>query len=133
MLGAKDVGQTIALTLRATDTTGTTTAYANVTGPVAARSSTLAATVPPVVTGNAMQGQVLTVSSGTWSTTPGSTTYAWQRCNPNGRVCAPIDGATSSTYTVTAADMGHALLAIIQATAGAATQAAWSTATTAVT
>jgi hypothetical protein len=54
--------------------------------------------------------------------------YAWSRCNPNGRVCAPIAGATSSTYKVTAADSGHALVAIVTATAGTTAQPAYSAA-----
>ena len=52
--------------------------------------------------------------------TPTAFGYQWQRCNPNGRLCTPIAGATASTYTVTADDTGHALLAVVHATAGAA-------------
>ena len=58
--------------------------------------------------------------------------YQWQRCNPNGRLCTPIAGATASTYAVTAADTGHALLAVVRATVGAASQDALSVATPAV-
>src|SRR5207237_5900606 len=58
--------------------------------------------------------------------------YQWQRCNPNGRLCAPIAGATASTYSATADDSGHRLLAIVHATAGAAAQDALSGATAVV-
>ena len=127
-LVAKDTAQTMALTVHATDTTGTASAHADVLGPIAGKATSLVATAQPAVTGSAVQGQLLTVSVGTWSTTPASYTYAWQRCNANGRICTPIAAATSSTYTVTATDAGHALVAIVQATAGGTTQAAWSTA-----
>ena len=83
------------------------------------------------MTGSAIQGQTLTVAAGSWSTTPASTTYAWQRCNANGRVCSPIAGATASSYAVTAADVGHALLVVVTAHAGAATASAFSTASAA--
>ena len=55
------------------------------------------------------EGQTLQVSAGSWSPTPAAVGYQWQRCNPNGRLCTPIPGATASTYAVTAADTGHAL------------------------
>jgi hypothetical protein len=76
----------------------------------------------------------LTVSEGTWS--PAATidtyTYAWQLCNANGRLCAPIPGATSASYAVTAADSGHVLIAVVTAAAGSASQAALAAATTPV-
>ena len=61
------------------------------------------------------RAQTLQVSDGTWNQKPASLTYAWQRCNPNGRLCVPIAGATAATYAVTAADAGHALVALVQA------------------
>jgi hypothetical protein len=103
--------------------------FASVVGPVAGKSAQLAATEQPTVTGTATAGQTLTASTGTWTGTPTGFTYAWQRCNENGRICTAIDGATNATYTVTAADSGHALLAVVQATEGASKQASWSTAT----
>jgi hypothetical protein len=39
----------------------------------------------------------------------------------------PIAGAAAATYAVTAADVGHALAAVVSATLGKATQAAYST------
>jgi hypothetical protein len=127
-LVARDVGKTLGLTVRATDATGTTTAYASLAGPVAAATAGLASSIQPTVSGRAAVGSKLIVSKGTWTTTPAAYTYAWQRCNENGRVCTPIPGATTSSYTVAAADAGHALLARVTARAGSQSQAAFSTA-----
>jgi hypothetical protein len=133
-LVAKDVGETIGFTVRATDSTGTAVAYASLVGPIAAAGSPLEATARPAVTGSSAPGSTLTVSEGTWSpaTTIEKYTYAWQRCNANGRLCAPISGAASASYTVTAADSGHVLVAVVTATAGSASQAALGAATTPV-
>jgi len=124
----KDVGETIGFTVRATDSTGTAFAYASLVGPIAAAGSPLEASSQPAVTWSPTQGATLTVSEGTWSpaTTIDHYTYAWQRCNGNGRVCAPIAAATGQSYTVTAADSGHALLAVVTAVAGPASQSALS-------
>jgi hypothetical protein len=118
---AKDVASTLGLTVRATDSSGTTSAYANLVGPVAAASSPLFATAQPTISGTPSPGQTLQVNPGSWSQTPSAYGYRWQRCNANGRLCTPITAAAAG-YTVTAADSGHVLVAIVQATAGGLTQ-----------
>jgi hypothetical protein len=131
-LVAKDVGQTIGFGVRATDRSGTTNAYASLVGPIAGLTARLVSTGQPTVTGVPKEGQTLQVSAGSWSPSPAVIGYQWQRCNPNGRLCKPLPGATASTYAVTAADTGHSLLAVVHATAGAASQDAVSVATPAV-
>ncbi|MBA3842721.1 MAG: hypothetical protein H0X39_08890 [Actinobacteria bacterium] len=125
---AADVGKTIALTVRATDATGTTPGYSWFAGVVAAATATFAVTTQPSLSGTPAVGQALKVSGGTFTTTPTSATYAWVRCNSNGRVCSLIAGATTDTYTVTSADAGHALLALVTANGGTAKQTASTTA-----
>lgn len=125
---AADIGKTVALTVNATDATGAKRpAYASLAGPVVVPSSPLAATGRPVI---GVNGQVLTVDAGAWTQKPASTTVHWERCNANGRICAAIEGATSSSYTATAADRGHALVALVTARVGAAVVAAFSQAVT---
>jgi hypothetical protein len=117
-LVARDVSHTMALTVTAKDAVGKTNAYASLVGPVAAAGASLIATTQPTVSGSGATGKPVSVSSGTWSPVATAYSYAWQRCNANGRICAPIVGATLATYTVVAADRGHQLLAIVQATFG---------------
>jgi laminin G domain protein len=73
-------------------------------------------TVKPTVSGAAQQGATLTASNGTWTGT-GTITFAtrWQQCPPGG-TCADIPGATGTTYTVTANDVGATLRAVVTAT-----------------
>ena len=53
---------------------------------------------PPVITGDALVGSVLTASAGLWSPTPDSLTWQWLR---NG---VPVPGATETSYALTEAD-----------------------------
>lgn len=126
---ARDVGHTLGFAVHATDTTGTTTAYAPLVGPVAAPDAPLVSTGPPSVAGTPTTGQALQVSPGSWSRPPSALAYQWQRCNANGRLCTAIAGATAAAYTVTGDDAGHRLLAVVHATAGTAVQDAFSIAT----
>jgi hypothetical protein len=119
---AKDVGQTLGLTVHAKDSTGTADAYAGVTGLVAAASATLVPTAQPALGGDPIVGTPLTVENAAWSATPTATTYAWLRCNTNGRICSAIAGQTQASYTLTADDVNHVILAAATATAGTAKQ-----------
>ena len=131
-LGSKDVGKTMGLTVIATDTSGSTSAYASLVGPVATATPLLVSTAQPQITGLAVEGMPLQVTTGAWSPPPTSLTYSWRRCNTNGRVCTEIAGAHASAYTVAGDDVGHALVALVEAGFGTTTQAALSTASPAV-
>lgn len=73
-------------------------------------------TGPPTITGTAQQGQTLQASTGSWAGDPPVTyAFAWQRCNTGG-VCASIAGATSQTYTLTAADVGSTMRVLVTGT-----------------
>jgi len=68
-------------------------------------------TVAPAVTGTATFGQTLSTTNGTWTGVPTPTfTYQWQRASVN------ISGATSSTYTLVAADVGNTIRCVVAAT-----------------
>jgi hypothetical protein len=125
---AADIGKTLAFTVRATDTTGTSDAYSNLLGPIAPKGSSIASSAPPGLTGSPSPGSQLTVDAGSWRPRPGALAYEWRRCNANGRICAPIEGAAGATYGVTAADVGHAIVAVVSALLGATAQPAYSAA-----
>jgi len=75
-------------------------------------------TVRPHVVGLAEVGAVLTVSTGTWTGLPNEYAYQWWRCLPSGGGgCAPsaISGATASTYTVGAGDLGGEVYVVVRA------------------
>jgi PKD repeat protein len=71
----------------------------------------------PTISGTAQDGQTLNASPGSWTgTQPISYAYQWQRCDSSGANCGPIDGATSATYQVVAADVGGTLRVAVAAT-----------------
>ncbi len=56
------------------------------------------------------RGQTLTTANGTWAGTATITyTRAWKRCNSAGANCTTISGATGTTYTLVAADVGSTI------------------------
>jgi hypothetical protein len=88
---------------------------------------------PPSISGTPQQGQTLTASPGTWAgTQPISYSYKWQRCDSTGANCSPIAGATSTSYTLTAGDVGHTLRVEVTASNIAGSNTATSAATTVV-
>lgn len=64
---------------------------------------------PPVISGNPVEGQTLTERHAGWSNSPTSYTIQWVRCDGYGSACQAIPGATAQTYTLAAADVGHAI------------------------
>jgi hypothetical protein len=126
-LVSRDVGKTLGLALRATDSSGTATSFAGLVGPIAPVPSVLISTAQPTIGGDPRRGQSLVVTQGNWSPVPSSLAYAWHRCNPYGRICVPIEGANASVYAVTPLDSGHTLNVLVTAKSAGGTQAAFST------
>jgi hypothetical protein len=91
---------------------GTASATSLATAPVAAAPPSSASA--PLVSGAAVEGQVLTASAGTWTgTAPFAYAYEWRRCDAGGATCAAV--AVGPSYTVTAVDVGSTLRAAVTA------------------
>lgn len=68
-------------------------------------------TVAPVISGGTSVGSILSCTTGTWTGNPTPTyTYQWYRG------VNPIGGATSSTYTLVAADVSNLIKCTVTAT-----------------
>lgn len=62
-------------------------------------------------------GQRLTAEPGSWSgERPIVFSYRWERCDARGEACVPIPGVKSPGYTLTAADVGGTVRAVVTAT-----------------
>ncbi len=72
-----------------------------------------ASTRKPVLSGTAKQGDQLKVSNGSWSGSPQSYSYAWQRCRR--AFCMVVKNATKQAYVLGAADVGYQLIAAVTA------------------
>jgi hypothetical protein len=64
------------------------------------------------VTGVPREGQTLAANAGIWT---GATSYffQWLTCDAAGFACAPVRGATSPSYLLGSADVGHALRVVV--------------------
>ncbi len=129
--GVADVGLTLEAQVTATTSAGATSLASS---PTAAVSAPPANTSPPAVSGSATQGQTLTASTGSWSGYPAPTfAYQWERCDQTDANCHAISGASNSTYTVEAADLGSTVLVVVTATNTAGSAQANSTASATIT
>lgn len=82
----------------------------------AAAAAAPANTAPPTITGTAREGDTLTANDGSWSNSPTSFSYQWQRCNLDGTNCADIVIGTAKTYAVVAGDVDHRIRVEVTAT-----------------
>lgn len=104
-----DYGKSLRVEVTATNASGSASQNSEATQPVGESPPFLRAT--PQITGANVEGQALSVGTGTWDGSALTYSYEWRRCNAQGdpASCVAIAGATSSTYVQTAADIGHAL------------------------
>jgi hypothetical protein len=86
---------------------------------------------PPTIGGTATEGQLLSATTGAWTGSPTSYAYQWQDCNAAGESCSNVTGATASSYTVAASDVGSTVRVVVSASnaggVGSATSAATAT------
>ena len=103
-----------------------------------AQQAVPANTAQPTISGTPAQGQTLTATAGTWDNSPTSYTYLWVRCPSSGGAPdaadgAPIGGAATTAYVVSAADVGSRLRVRVTATNADGSATAASNATELVT
>jgi RHS repeat-associated protein len=110
----EDVGRTVRIAVTPSNSAGSSSANSNQTATVAPLPP--ANTKLPALSGAAKDGQVLTVSNGTWTGTPPlAYAYQWEACNSSGAECSSIAGATASTYRVISSEIGGTLRAVVTA------------------
>ncbi len=107
-LTVSDVGATLRVRVTATNPAGSRGATSAPTAVVVAAAPKSIS--PPAISGLLAEGQVLTITTGSWTGfTPMTFTYQWRRCQATGPICNDIAGATRQTYTLTASEVGAML------------------------
>lgn len=81
-------------------------------------------TAVPTLSGSARVGNVLTSSAGTWTNTPSSYSYTFQRCDALGANCTDVQNGSSATYTLVSADYGKKIKVQVAASNSAGTSTA---------
>jgi hypothetical protein len=131
LVGASEVGDTIRVTVTAENSAGQASSASSHSAPVTAQPPS--DTTLPTISGAARVAQTVTASTGAWAgRAPITYTYQWQECNVLGETCLAIAGATESTYTPSAAQVGDTLRVAVTATNVASSATATSEATAAV-
>jgi hypothetical protein len=111
-----DLSSTLRVTVSGRNRLGAATSTSGTTAAVAGPAGSPGVTEAPLIEGVVGPGATLTATTGTWSGTPTAFAFQWRRCNATTRACADIAGATSSTYTLAAADSGSVLRVLVVAT-----------------
>lgn len=111
-----DRGHTIRVKVTATNADGGTTAESAQTAVVTANPKAPSNTAPPSISGTPQQGQTLTADVGSWTNSPTTYLFDWQRCDIDTLFgCVDIPAATSKTYTARADDLGYRLRVLVTA------------------
>ncbi|MEP7334942.1 MAG: hypothetical protein ABI717_04100 [Actinomycetota bacterium] len=125
-LADDDLGRRLLVIVTARNADGTGQASAN-TSTIQRRAAAPRNTALPTISGTLREGETLTANPGVWEgTQPISFAYQWQRCDSNGGNCASIAGATSRTYTVSAADVSRSVRVVVTAKNSSGSRAATS-------
>jgi hypothetical protein len=126
-LGIDDIGKRVQVLVTATNAKGSNSAASFPTDVVLTSAVAPANTALPTIAGVFEDRQTLTASPGTWTGTDEiEYAYQWLRCNTELKGCAPIDGATGTTYAVTREDLASRLEVTVTATNRAGTATATS-------
>ncbi len=127
-----DAGSTIKLSFTVSNSVGSV-ANSVLSGVVGGTAAPPADTTPPSIAGSAAVGQTLNASTGAWSGSPTSYSYAWADCDATGANCSAVAGATGSTYQVQSNDVSRTIRVTVTAANAGGSSSATSAATAAVT
>src|SRR6185312_6394873 len=108
-----DVGNRLVATVKATNSAGAAEASTAPSAPIGAVAPKHKGS--PTLSGEIVDGRVVTVGNGVWKGTPPFTyAYQWLRCGHG--PCVNIAGATAQSYRLQSADIGHKVRAVVTAT-----------------
>ena len=113
---AADRGHTLRVRVTAVNADGAVNARSAQTAVVGPNSGAPQNQTRPTITGDTTVGELLTADPGTWSNSPTSYAYQWQRCDLDASVCFDVGGATNKAYGVRDADVGYRLAVVVTAT-----------------
>jgi hypothetical protein len=109
-LTQSDVGRSLVVLVTASNSAGTTGPVNSKPSDVVSAAAAPAFKNPPSITGKTQVGQALVAKVGTFTGgIPRKFVFQWQSCDASGASCTNVSGATSESYGVRSADVGHTL------------------------
>ena len=110
-----------------TDDAGNT--YTTATVAMVVDNSPLSLSAAPAISGEVVDGETLTASTGTWGGGgPISYTFQWESCDTSGETCRAIPGASTDHYILGDGDLGTTLRVVVHAKNGVGEESATSAA-----
>ena len=109
VVAPEDAGRALQVRLVVTaDGVASEPAYSGLTGVVPELPAPPAPVSAPSVSGDPVQGGLLTGTVGQWTGTgPLTFAYAWLLCDSNGAACVAVEGASFSSFLLSAQDVGR--------------------------
>ena len=115
-LTAADVMHTVRVVVTGVNADGRgDAAPSDATAVVSSKSGPTNSVPPSIDVQRPKVGDRLTASPGTWSPTPTSYAYQWQRCDTDNGTCLNVPLAKSSTYVARYSDVGSKLRVLVTA------------------
>ncbi|HKP89788.1 MAG TPA: hypothetical protein VJT75_07395, partial [Thermoleophilaceae bacterium] len=115
VLTSADVGRTVRGVVTGANAGGSDSAATSVSGTVEGTAPVTSGR--PAIAGTPAEGSTLTAQRGDWTGAgPIAYGYRWLRCDASGNACTEVPGASGPTYTLGAADVGHAMRVVVTAT-----------------
>jgi thermitase len=133
---AADTGYSLRLDVTVRNGLGSVGATSSLSTPVGGSAPPPVAptnTALPAVSGSAVDGATLSVSTGSWNGSPSSFSYQWRRCDASGANCADVAKAGAALYVLGPADVGFRMRARVTASNAAGSADAASAASPLVT
>jgi hypothetical protein len=109
----QDVGNTLRVSVTASNSDGSGNVVSNATAVVVGGKEPTNTSLP-TISGTAKDGQTLTASNGTWANNPTSFSYQWRRCSTSGGNCNNV-GADRQTYGLDQRDVGSTIRVDVKA------------------
>jgi hypothetical protein len=103
-----DVGNTVRVEVKATNSDGSATTSSKPTDVISGNAAPRALDKPSI-SGKAQVGETLTATPGRWAEGPSDFSYQWQLCDKDGANCKDIVGATGKTYGVRSSDKDNTI------------------------
>ncbi len=112
-LSGADAGSTIRVRVTASNGAGSSVAFSESAGPVAA--AVPVSLSAPTIAGDAVAGGTVTGDPGTWSGADNGFSYGWEHCDAAGQSCAPVAGGTGTSLALDSSLVGSTLRFVVTA------------------
>jgi hypothetical protein len=129
-VGISEIGDSFEVSVTASNAEGSASATSPETSITGGGVQPPVDVLAPTILGLTITGQTVSATMGVFTGTEPSYAYQWELCNSSGASCGEISGATESSYTIPAGEVGDTLRVVVTASNAAGSASATSEAST---